>query len=254
MPLRLSLITIGFGLIGIMLPMSCANAQPDAAQTPRDREGRLRSACEDRSGRDLGITLSWRTAAILGIGGLAAAASLDHEDPDRMARALESATFKPVMDVGNAYGEGYILGGGIVAIAALGHFKQSENLSHFGLDLGLSFVYTNVVTKLIKFSVDRRRPSGGHLSFPSGHTSNAFSVVPVIAHYHGWKAGLPALALATVTGMARLEERRHYLSDVLFGAAIGLATGDAVVRNRKAKSLVSRLVVTSDHLGLAFRF
>ena len=41
----------------------------------------------------------------------------------------------------------------------------------------------------------------------------------------GWKAGLPAYLAASYIGVSRLQENRHYLSDVIFGAAVGIVSG-----------------------------
>jgi len=64
-------------------------------------------------------------------------------------------------------------------------------------------------------------------SFPSGHTSAMFATATVIHRRWGWRAGLPAYLLASYVGATRLENV-HYLSDVTFGAALGVAAGLAV--------------------------
>jgi membrane-associated phospholipid phosphatase len=56
----------------------------------------------------------------------------------------------------------------------------------------------------------------------------AFAVVPVLGHHLGWRASVPAALLAVATGLGRLEHLRHFGSDVLAGAALGLACGDIV--------------------------
>jgi membrane-associated phospholipid phosphatase len=64
-------------------------------------------------------------------------------------------------------------------------------------------------------------------SFPSGHTSAVFATATVLQRKLGWKAGVPAYLVAGYIGTTRLQNV-HYLSDVTFGAALGIASGLAV--------------------------
>ena len=52
--------------------------------------------------------------------------------------------------------------------------------------------------------------------------------------------------------IGRMEDRRHYLSDVVFGAAIGLAMGEAVIAQRRDNA--RRLMVEPGRVGLRFGF
>ena len=79
-----------------------------------------------------------------------------------------------------------------------------------------------LVTSSIKRLVGRRRPGGGTHSFPSGHASTAFAAASLINDNSGGVLGVSAYGLAATTGYSRMEARRHYPSDVLAGAAIGI--------------------------------
>lgn len=78
-------------------------------------------------------------------------------------------------------------------------------------------------------------PSDNNLSFFSGHTSLAFSLVVssgTVAELRGykhrgwiWAVGLP---LATTVGLLRMGADKHYLTDVAVGAVVGSAFGVAV--------------------------
>ncbi|UCF06551.1 MAG: phosphatase PAP2 family protein [bacterium] len=92
------------------------------------------------------------------------------------------------------------------------------------------------------------------LSFPSGHTTSAFSTVPVIWHHLGWQAGVGASVLAVSTGFGRMEENRHYLSDILVGAAIGLVVGKAVIGQRYRDGWLDHVVVSGRQMGFAWNF
>jgi membrane-associated phospholipid phosphatase len=84
------------------------------------------------------------------------------------------------------------------------------------------------ITQGIKFAVDRRRPDNGRYSFPSGHASASFATATIIEREFGWKAGLAAYGTAAYVAVSRLSENRHFASDVVFGAAVGIASAHAV--------------------------
>ena len=95
----------------------------------------------------------------------------------------------------------------------------------------------------MKYSIDRTRPNGGHGSFPSEHTATAFMGATLLAHEYGHKSiwiPIAGYSLATVTGVLRILNNRHYVSDVLVGAAIGILAAelaywvsDAIFNDRK---------------------
>ncbi|NDV28585.1 phosphatase PAP2 family protein [Desulfovibrio sp. JC010] len=67
--------------------------------------------------------------------------------------------------------------------------------------------------------------SGGYLhhSFPSGHTLRIFSSMTAVGFILP-RLRVPALTLAVLVGASRVFALKHYPSDVLFGAAIGITT------------------------------
>ena len=79
-----------------------------------------------------------------------------------------------------------------------------------------------LLTSGMKLLVGRQRPGGGTHSFPSGHTSSAFAAASLINDNSGGVLGVSAYGLAAMTGYSRMEAGRHYPSDVLAGAAIGI--------------------------------
>lgn len=72
-------------------------------------------------------------------------------------------------------------------------------------------------------------------AFPSGHTVRAFTVVAVIwGRYVKWR--IPFLALAVATGISMIVVGRHFPSDVLGGAFLGIAIGTFVVNLARVRS------------------
>lgn len=85
-----------------------------------------------------------------------------------------------------------------------------------------SFLTNLVATGALKWTIARERPDGSDdNSFPSGHTSAAFQGASFIQMRYGWKTGLPAYAGATFVAFSRVYADRHYVSDVVAGAALG---------------------------------
>lgn len=80
----------------------------------------------------------------------------------------------------------------------------------------------------LKYSIDRPRPdgaSGG--SFPSGHTATAFMAAAMLHEEYGWRSpwfSFGGYAIASATGISRIINDRHWASDVIAGAVIGVAS------------------------------
>jgi len=84
---------------------------------------------------------------------------------------------------------------------------------------------TFVVTHALKRIINKERPNGGGLGFPSGHTSSAFSGAAFIDRRYGVKAGVPAYLLACFVGWSRVKTKHHDYWDVLAGASLGIISG-----------------------------
>ncbi|MGB5665564.1 MAG: phosphatase PAP2 family protein [Maribacter sp.] len=94
--------------------------------------------------------------------------------------------------------------------------------------LALSYGTTLAVTYSLKYLTKKERPEErNHFdSFPSGHTSSAFSGASFIQRRYGWKYGTPAYILATLVAVSRTEAPDGYHDgwDILAGAAIGISS------------------------------
>ena len=178
--------------------------------------------------RDLGQFLSARTLVILSAGGAMAGIAAAHEDPQGIVHDLSGGTWEGAANVGNAWGDGALAVGLTSAMLLAGHVTRDSTMFETGFQLARTLVYTGVLVEGLKVMVDRTRPDGGKYSFPSGHAAIATSMVPVLARGYGPSVGVPAGVLAGLTSIGRLEDRKHYLSDVLFGSALGLSVGLAV--------------------------
>jgi hypothetical protein len=195
--------------------------------------------------------LSSRTALILAVGAAASAASMRIEEPTRAASILDRGSFDAPSDIGNEYGSGVTLAALSGTLIGAGLLAKDQGLKRTGLQMGRSLLYTGIAVTALKVAVHRTRPNGGPYSFPSGHTAAAFAVAPVLNARFGPAAGIPAFLAATGTALGRMEDSKHYLSDVIFGAAIGTAVGLAVSGDR---GLPGGLSVRPSHGGAAVSY
>jgi membrane-associated phospholipid phosphatase len=126
----------------------------------------------------------------------------------------------------------------------VGHAKGSERAAAAGRDLVRAQISAVSWTYVIKYATDRTRPNGDPRSFPSGHASASFATAMVLQEYYGWKLGIPMFAVATYVGAERVSDKKHWPSDVVFGATIGLLAGRTVTLHvRAAKVSIQPLAV-----------
>jgi membrane-associated phospholipid phosphatase len=130
-------------------------------------------------------------------------------------RSANEDTWKDISDVG-VYS---LLGTALILPAAR---EDWEGLRQAAYSIGTAAG----VTLIGKALVDEERPNNkDDDSFPSGHATNAFSSATTLYRRYGWKIGVPAYAVATLTGVARERAREHHWYDVVAGAAIGGISG-----------------------------
>lgn len=127
----------------------------------------------------------------------------------------------------------------------MGHgllFRNTKSVST-GLLLAESYSLAMIFVRIPKNLIGRKRPDAWPLStpsdwdgpfhgvsFPSGHTTASFAIASVIANQyrdHKW-VPVTAYSIATLAGLSRIYENRHWLSDVVAGAAIGTLVGNLV--------------------------
>lgn len=115
-----------------------------------------------------------------------------------------------------------------VAMLAMKAFGV-ESRSSWGRMLtsdAFSMVIMAGVVNAVKESVRRMRPDGSnHRSFPSGHTATAFMCATMLhkeyGHISPW-ISVGGYTVATATGLSRILNNKHWASDVLVGAGIGI--------------------------------
>jgi undecaprenyl-diphosphatase len=128
-------------------------------------------------------------------------------------------------------------------LLSVGYYQKDKQLIKKGWAAVGTLAINTAITQGLKYGINRTRPyiSYPNLihtdviendpSFPSGHTSTAFATAAnlSIQFNNKWYVAVPAYAWATSVGYSRLYLGKHYPSDVLAGAAIGI--GAAYLNN-----------------------
>jgi membrane-associated phospholipid phosphatase len=114
-----------------------------------------------------------------------------------------------------------------------------------------AFLSTVAATYLLKVSIDSRSPNGENdHSFPSGHTSMAFSGASFLQKRYGWRYGVPAYLAATFVGWSRVDSDDHRVVDVVAGAAIGTGFTYLFTDRFKAGGCTATPIVGSHIIGM----
>jgi membrane-associated phospholipid phosphatase len=203
-------------------------------------------------------------AAILGAAAAAALALMTADE--RIARwsqrpALQNPrAVRGVAAVVRTVGDpGTLAIGGVTY--AVGLARRDRAMADVGLHTVGAIVVSGVATGAVKMLAGRARPyvsrdtnarsfslgrglrqGNAYMSFPSGHSTAAFAFAAALSAEgrHRWpranRVTAPlAYTAASMTALSRIYHDRHWASDVVMGAGIGIVAGRAVVRHQHAR-------------------
>ena len=176
------------------------------------------------------------TWVILGVGAVAAAAVLPIDDEVNAHLAGSEA-------VGRFYAPGKYLGsfpvqvGTAASLYLIGRYalphapgeSRTNKVSHLGFDLMRALIVSQALTQGVKLAFRKDRPTGECCGMPSGHAAAGFATAAVFERHLGYRNAWPTLLLATYIATSRLHDNVHFLSDVIVGSALGMASGWTVV-------------------------
>ncbi len=142
----------------------------------------------------------------------------------------------------------YSTGGIATAFYLVGRATGNARARETGLLGGQALINSAIVYSVLKNVSQRPRPTvddahaeffDGGRSFPSGHATNAWALATVVANeYHDRRTvQVVAYGLATAVSASRYTARKHFLSDVLVGSAIGYGIGRYVYKTHHDPSL-----------------
>ena len=233
------LLTAAVPVVAQTAPFSPSNTVPSTT-TPNDPASRQLALADgtltrgvifsDVIGRTIGDferLPSGDTLAWLGLGAAMALAA-HPADWSTSASLSRSPTLDDTLEAGQTIGGARFQFLGSAATYLAGRATDNRTVTAVGADLLRAQILAQTVTAAVKFAVQRQRPDGTQYSFPSGHSSVSFASATVLQRHYGWKAGGLAYGVATYVAASRIQDKRHFLSDVAFGAAIGIAAGRTV--------------------------
>ncbi len=195
--------------------------------------------------------------ALLVGGALVFASFLDGALNEEM-QEWRSPTTNSLARIGNKFGTGQLmfpaLIGTWVASTALG----SDDVRIASGHAVVAAATAGLAATALKWTIGRKRPSQGFdadhydgfefkdSSFPSGHTAIAFGIASSLSRdIHGRWDDVALYGAASLTGLARMNDNKHWLSDVLGGAAVGILAGKWATRgNRRVSAGPGGVAVT----------
>jgi len=143
----------------------------------------------------------------------------------------------------------YTTGGIAAAFYLIGRGTHDARARETGLLGAEALIDSGIVVQLLKTVSRRQRPPTDHASgeffsggssFPSGHAISAWSLAAVVADEYGGHRPLlrfGVYGLASAVSLSRFTGRRHFLSDVLVGSALGYGIGHYVYRRNHDPAL-----------------
>ena len=106
--------------------------------------------------------------------------------------------------------------------------KAKHNLRDRTIVMATSYLLMSASIQTMKHTINIQRPDGSNMkSFPSGHTATAFTGSHIL--FKEYKDSCPWIVIggygiAAVTGILRITNNKHWLSDVITGAGIGMVS------------------------------
>lgn len=219
----------------VLLSGTVLSAQSSSATTPPASQNQTDDISCDRQGfatlftcpgHDLRDVVRGESLVWLGAGALLTGGSILLDDEVR--KTMTDANPDQSLAAGQILGHAGLQFGLPITLYAVARATHHPGTADFAITLLRTQVINGLLTRGLKL-IPRPRPyqevatlTKG--SFPSGHTSAMFATATVVQRRWGWRGGLPAYLVATYVGATRLQNV-HYLSDVAFGAALGVASG-----------------------------
>lgn len=214
MPRLIACLTIA----GILVWPASARSQA-TSPTTAPREPSLRTLLVDLAG-DVRRLPSQASGISIATGSILSTSlyPVEHDLRDwEPAAQFESGTW-----IGNPL----VLAGGSLALYGAGRWTDQRRVRWIAADLLRAQLLSLGISYSVKYAVGRQRPDeSSEDSFPSGHSAQMFASATVLARHLGARAAWPAFGAAGFVALSRLNQHRHHVSDVIFGAGVGVAVG-----------------------------
>jgi hypothetical protein len=210
----------------------------------------------------------WLKAGAVGVG-IAGAMAYDQHLAAEIQERRSPGTDR-LSTVSTSFGTTHAFAISAVLIGSGVVFKDA-NVTSMGREAIEASIFTGLIAAVAKRAFGRQRPidsndetvflfGSSNQSFPSGHTTEAFTVASVIAaRSSGWVVPTLAYTVASLVAYDRLNDRAHFPSDVVAGAALGISVGRFVVhrhqpREAAAPKVELQIVPIHDGASVVARF
>lgn len=228
-------------ILAIAMP-AVAVAQPDSTRT--DRKPPM---------------ISWLDVAVVGVG-IGGSIALMNKDADiatrlQSDRYQENGRYQDISSVAGKFNEKSLFAAGLVTygIAKLVHaprtttdiawhttesiFIASATATVARGILGRSRPFVTADADAYDYKPGKGFSELRYRAYPSIHAASAFATASALtaetarhSHRAAWIVGPLSYSLATLPGLARMYEDKHWASDIFMGAALGAVSGWATVR------------------------
>jgi membrane-associated phospholipid phosphatase len=208
--------------------------------------------------------LRWWHGAVA-VGGLSALMLLDHP-AQRFAQDNRGTGSNNVAGVVRHFGQPEVYGTISAGLIVAGLVSHQQRVAQAGGRLAVALVVAGAGTEGAKLAFGRPRPEqsldadefrpfSGQAAMPSGHTAMAFALATSLAdEIHQPWARVGLYGLATTVGWSRLNDNRHWLSDVAAGALVGITSAKLASGRWRIFNLhPPGLLVTPGGMGLGWQ-
>jgi membrane-associated phospholipid phosphatase len=173
---------------------------------------------------------------------LLAGALMGDREFQEEAQEYRDGVTNSVAQMGNTFGDWRFIVPAISAAYVAGDITGSSAVKRTAVQAGAAAALATALAGGLKYAVGRTRPYAastsfdfrpfsGASSFPSGHTAVAFALATAVADQtrDGW-SDYVVYGAATLTALARINDNKHWASDVLVGGLVGHLSARWVTR------------------------
>lgn len=206
----------------------------------------------------------WRLAGSVAITVTLAERSMDSEVREHFTE--EPTQPNLFSTVGNGWGSLRYGSGIMLGLYGYGRLSDNPVVMETSVNMLEAAMFSGALTQALKYGMGRVRPNetdspenwfGDGLSFPSGHVTFAFAVSTAFAesvdHPSLLRRGF-AYSLAGLTAYARMYDNKHWLSDVIAGAAIGASAALFVVNKNAIEMPPVSVIPLTDGAQITYTF
>jgi membrane-associated phospholipid phosphatase len=208
--------------------------------------------------------IRWWHGAIA-LGGLSALMLLDGP-AQRYFQNHRSASSNDLASALRHFGQPEVFGTVTLGLVAGGLLGHDDELTRAGGRLAATLFLAGGTTTVAKYVVGRPRPLettdadefkpfSGNDAFPSGHTTVAFALATALSDdIHRTWASIGLYSLATGVGWSRMNDNKHWLSDVAGGALVGITSAKLVNGHWRIFNLhPPQVLIGPRHAGIAWQ-